>query len=213
MRAPPLSFSPMIGAPTFIAMSMILQIWLCACRSDSEPPNTVKSWLNTNTSRPWIVPLPVTTPRHPECAAAPSRSRCNRARHTCRAPRTSPRPAAPSRRSRAVSLPLACCAAIRFSPPPIRAARRRRSSSAILADMRSPHPCCRPKAADRVRQGQRIKTSSSAIVGWMATVASKSALVSPAFTATAAACMISGASGPIMCTPTMRSLSPSQIIL
>lgn len=61
MRAPPLSFRPITGAPTFIAMSMILQIF-CACRSDSEPPKTVKSWLNTNTSRPLIVPDPVTTP-------------------------------------------------------------------------------------------------------------------------------------------------------
>ena len=34
---------------------MTLQIF-SACDSDSEPPNTVKSWLNTNTSRPLIVP-------------------------------------------------------------------------------------------------------------------------------------------------------------
>jgi hypothetical protein len=61
MRAPPLSLRPITGAPTFIAMSMTLQIF-CAWRSDSEPPNTVKSWLNTKTSRPLIVPDPVTTP-------------------------------------------------------------------------------------------------------------------------------------------------------
>ena len=61
MRAPPESFSPMTGAPTFSAMSMTLHIF-CACRSDSDPPNTVKSWENTNTSRPLIVPDPVTTP-------------------------------------------------------------------------------------------------------------------------------------------------------
>ena len=41
----------------------------------------------------------------------------------------------------------------------------------------------------------------------MAVVASKSALVRPAFTATAAACMISGLSGPIMCTPTILSFA------
>ena len=41
----------MTGAPTFIAVSSTLQIF-CACASDNEPPNTVKSWLNTNTSRP-----------------------------------------------------------------------------------------------------------------------------------------------------------------
>ena len=47
----------MIGAPTRTARSMILQIF-SACASDSEPPKTVKSWLNTNTSRPSIVPWP-----------------------------------------------------------------------------------------------------------------------------------------------------------
>ena len=51
------------------------------------------------------------------------------------------------------------------------------------------------------------------MVGWIATVASKSSLVSPAFTATAAACMISGASGPIMWMPTILPELPSQIIL
>jgi hypothetical protein len=45
----------MIGAPTFIARSMILQI-LAAYASDSEPPKTVKSWLKTNTVRPSIAP-------------------------------------------------------------------------------------------------------------------------------------------------------------
>ena len=67
---------PITGAPTCIARSMILQIF-SACASDSEPPNTVKSWLNTNTSRPLIVPWPVTTPSpgisllgHAEIAAA-----------------------------------------------------------------------------------------------------------------------------------------------
>ena len=61
MRAPPESFRPMTGAPTFIAMSMILQIF-SAWRSDRDPPNTVKSWEKTNTSRPFTVPDPVTTP-------------------------------------------------------------------------------------------------------------------------------------------------------
>ena len=61
MRAPPLSFNPMTGAPTFSAMSITLQIF-SAWRFDSDPPKTVKSWLNTNTNRPLIVPDPVTTP-------------------------------------------------------------------------------------------------------------------------------------------------------
>ena len=51
MRAPPESFSPMIGTPVFTARSMILQIFR-AYASDSEPPKTVKSWANTNTGRP-----------------------------------------------------------------------------------------------------------------------------------------------------------------
>ena len=55
MRAPPESFRPITGAPTFIARSITLQIF-SACASESDPPNTVKSWLNTNTRRPLIVP-------------------------------------------------------------------------------------------------------------------------------------------------------------
>ncbi len=51
----------MIGAPTFIARSMTLQIF-SAYASDSDPPKTVKSWLKTNTVRPSISPWPVTTP-------------------------------------------------------------------------------------------------------------------------------------------------------
>ena len=56
----------MIGAPTFIARSMILQIF-SAYASDSDPPNTVKSWLKTKTSRPSMVPWPVTTPSPSTC--------------------------------------------------------------------------------------------------------------------------------------------------
>jgi hypothetical protein len=47
MRAPPESLMPITGAPTFMAWSMTLQIF-SACASEREP-NTVKSWLNTNT--------------------------------------------------------------------------------------------------------------------------------------------------------------------
>src|SRR5438309_1635051 len=48
----------MIGTPVFIARSMILQI-LRACASESEPPNTVKSWAKTKTGRSWMRPEPV----------------------------------------------------------------------------------------------------------------------------------------------------------
>ena len=61
MRAPAESFSPMTGAPFSIARFMIFTIFE-ACARPSEPPKTVKSWLKTYTSRPWIVPKPVTTP-------------------------------------------------------------------------------------------------------------------------------------------------------
>lgn len=71
-----------------------------------------------------------------------------------------------------------------------------------------------PLLAYKFRIATYLKsTSSSAMVGWIATVASKSALVSLAFTAIAAACMISGASGPIMWMPTIRSFAASTIIL
>ena len=46
-------------------------------------------------------------------------------------------------------------------------------------------------------------TSSSAMVGWIATHSSSCDLRKPAFTATASTCRISGASGPIMCAPTI----------
>jgi len=55
MRAPPESLRPITGAPTCIALSMILQIF-SACASESAPPNTVKSCEKTNTMRPLIVP-------------------------------------------------------------------------------------------------------------------------------------------------------------
>src|SRR5213083_2135215 len=55
MRAPPASNRPMIGARAFIAMSWILTIF-CACASESEPPNTVKSLAKANTVRPFAVP-------------------------------------------------------------------------------------------------------------------------------------------------------------
>ena len=61
MRAPAPSLRPITGAPTFSARSIILWIF-SANTSPSAPPNTVKSWLNTNTLRPSTVPHPVMTP-------------------------------------------------------------------------------------------------------------------------------------------------------
>jgi hypothetical protein len=61
MRAPPESLIPITGAPTEVARSMTLHTF-SAKTSPSEPPNTVKSWLNTKTLRPSMVPHPVITP-------------------------------------------------------------------------------------------------------------------------------------------------------
>ncbi len=51
---------PITGQPIFAARSMIFTIF-SAITSPSEPPKIVKSWLNTQTRRPSIVPWPVTT--------------------------------------------------------------------------------------------------------------------------------------------------------
>jgi len=48
MRAPPESFNPTTGAPSFIARSMIFTIF-AALVSESDPPNTVKSCANAKT--------------------------------------------------------------------------------------------------------------------------------------------------------------------
>jgi hypothetical protein len=59
--------------------------------------------------------------------------------------------------------------------------------------------------------GSRMVTNSSAAVGWMPMVLSNTALVAPAFMATAKPCTISPASAPTMCRPTTRSLALSTI--
>ena len=51
---------PMTGQPILAARSITLHIF-SLMTSPSEPPKTVKSWLNTHTRRPSIVPWPVTT--------------------------------------------------------------------------------------------------------------------------------------------------------
>src|SRR4051795_11012640 len=101
---------------------MILQIF-SACASLSEPPNTVKSWLKTKTNRPLTVPYPVTTPSPGTfCSPMPkSWLRCStKMSHSSKESGASKT----SMRSRAVSLPLSCCAWTRREPPPARAAAR-----------------------------------------------------------------------------------------
>ena len=98
----------MIGAPFCSAMVCSLTI-LEACAPDSEPPNTVKSFEKTYTSRPLIVPQPVTTPSPGTfCSAMPkSLQRCSTNMSVSSKESSSSRT---SIRSRAVSLPLACWA-------------------------------------------------------------------------------------------------------
>ena len=116
IRAPPESLIPIIGAPTFKAMSITLQIF-SAWASDNEPPNTVKSWLKTYTSFPFIFPLPVTTlsPGY-FCFAIP------KSFVLCSTYMSYSSKEFSSRRtsilSLAVSLPLACWASTLFLPPP-----------------------------------------------------------------------------------------------
>ena len=122
MRAPPESLIPMTGAPIFMAMSMILHIF-CAMVSDREPPLTVKSCANTNTSLPSIVPEPVTTPSPRYCFFSipklVQRWSLNMS-YSSKLPSSS----SISMRSRAVYLPRACCFSMAFSPPPMRAFSR-----------------------------------------------------------------------------------------
>ena len=115
----------MIGAPTFIARSMTLQIF-SAYASDNEPPNTVKSWLKTKTVRPSIAPWPVTTPSPRNDSVAVALRLVTNASSSTNDPGSSNK----SRRSRAVSLPASCCLVTLAAPPPSRDAARICSSSA-----------------------------------------------------------------------------------
>ena len=137
MRAPPASNRPTIGARAFIAMSWIFTIF-CACVSESEPPNTVKSLANTNTVRPFTVPQPVTTPSPgifgalsmPKSVARCSTNMSNSSNESLSI--------SSSTRSRAVSLPRPCCALMRCCPPPSRALARRTSSFSRMSFIESP---------------------------------------------------------------------------
>src|SRR5260221_6287318 len=115
----------MIGALAFIAMSWIFTIF-CAWVSDSEPPNTVKSLANTNVLAPVTVPKPVTTPSPGtfDFSMPNSVERCSTNMSNSS---NEPLSSKSSMRSRAVSLPRACCASMRFSPPPNFAPARRSS--------------------------------------------------------------------------------------
>src|SRR5262245_38468122 len=160
MRAPPASNKPTIGARAFIAMSWILMIF-CACVSDSDPPNTVKSLAKANTVRPLTVPQPVTTPSPGilvfSMPNSPERCSTNMSNSS-----NVPLSISSSTRSRAVSLPRWCCASMRALPPPSRARARRASSLSMMSFMASPGPRIsdslarwRPSGAQQLHHARR----------------------------------------------------------
>ena len=126
-RAPPESLMKTNGVPDLSADSIISTTFL-ECISPAEPPATVKSWLAMWTGRPSTAPVPVTTP-------SAGMSALSMPKVTVRLRRNSPiswkLPSSirASMRSRAVSLPCACCFSMRFSPPPARVVTRFSSSS------------------------------------------------------------------------------------
>src|SRR6516164_487090 len=120
----------MIGALAFIAMSwsfVIFSAWV----SDSEPPNTVKSLANTKVLRPLTVPQPVTTPS-PGTLVFSMPNSVERCSTNMSNSSNDPLSSRSSTRSRAVSLPRACCASIRFFPPPSFAPARRSSRASRI---------------------------------------------------------------------------------
>ena len=121
---------PITGKPSLIAWSITLQIF-AAWVSDNEPPNTVKSCEYTNTGRPFINPLPVTTPSPGILCSSMSKSI-----HLCSTNISHSSKLSGSSnsaiRSLAVSFPLACCLSILACPPPSRASARFCSSISVF---------------------------------------------------------------------------------
>ena len=165
----------MIGAPTFIARSITLQIF-SACASDSEPPKTVKSWLKTKTSRPSIVPWPgddaitedttssppsrlVTKASSSTKDPGPAAGRGARARSACRASCClvdAVRPAAEQRCRAHLLEPARSARRCRARSPPI--------GSRVFAQGQSPsypppdgHPTAKRGLADIHRFGEQVR--------------------------------------------------------
>src|SRR5690242_17604023 len=114
-----------MGALAFIAMScsfVIFNAWV----SDNDPPNTVKSFANTKVLRPLTVPQPVTTPS-PGTLVFSMPNSVERCSTNMSNSSNEPLSSNSSMRSRAVNLPRACCASMRFTPPPSLAPARRSS--------------------------------------------------------------------------------------
>ncbi len=98
---------PITGQPIRAARSITLHIF-SPMTSPSEPPNTVKSCENTATGRPSILPCPVTTASPQGRFPSMSNSKV-RWRTKVSSSWNEPGSSSFSIRSRAVSLPLACC--------------------------------------------------------------------------------------------------------
>jgi hypothetical protein len=107
MRAPPESLMPITGQPIRAARSITFTIF-SPITSPSEPPNTVKSCEKTHTVRPSIVPCPVTT-ASPQGLLSSMSNSAVRWRTNVSSSSNEPGSSSFSIRSRAVSLPLACC--------------------------------------------------------------------------------------------------------
>src|SRR5215475_132969 len=129
MRAPAPSLSPITGAPTLAARSMILQIF-SAKAPDRLPQKTVKSCAKTKTRRPSTSPWPVTTPSPGIFCSAMPKSVQRWVTNLSISTKV-PGSKSSSSRSRAVSFPPRCWRSIRSSPPPRRA--RSFSSSSRLS--------------------------------------------------------------------------------
>ena len=114
--APPESLIAIIGAPILRAIFCILTI-LSAAVLPSEPPNTVKSYAYTNTSRPAILPYPATMP-----SPAIFFLSMPKFVHWCTTNLSTsakvPLSSRTSILSLAVILPPSCCLLMRSSPPP-----------------------------------------------------------------------------------------------
>src|SRR5665647_2381001 len=128
-RAPPESLKQTNGVP-FSRAARIAVATLIECISPAEPPATLKSWLATCTGRPSTAAAPVTTPSAGMTAVSIPN---NVVRCLASIPNSSKLSGSTSSaiRSRAFSLPAACCLACRFSPPPAMTSSRRVRSSVI----------------------------------------------------------------------------------
>src|SRR3954454_10581220 len=171
MRAPPESLMPITGQPILAARSMIFTIF-SAITSPREPPKTVKSWLNTQTGRPSILPWPVTTASPQGRFFSMSKSAVRwrtKVSSSSKVPSSSSLPI----RSRAVSLPFSCCFSTAFSEAEWIAASRSSWSWASFSSYVSGDFCLMAVANSIVR---RVRARAALVlIGLLALAAPTSA--------------------------------------